>query len=92
MGVLTEEQFQMIWERRGLKHRIGRFRNWLVERGLNKMITSRKVQEHFRRVLHDFLVMDVEETEDGRQSIAASNPASYEAQAEIGDSTSEGRG
>jgi hypothetical protein len=73
MGALTQDQLDDIWNRAGLKHRIGRFRNWLVERGLSTHVNSVKIQKHFYEVLSAFLVIGVEETLDGKQSIPQSS-------------------
>lgn len=65
--MLTQEQLDMIWNERGLKLRIGRLRDWLVERGLKSFISSEKLQRHFYEVLLAFFVKDHKETENGQK-------------------------
>lgn len=68
MGVLTKEQLDLVWNERGLKHRIGRLRGWLLQRGLHPFISAEKLQRHVYEVLLAFFVKDHEETEDAQKT------------------------
>lgn len=53
---LTEEQFEEIWEARGMKYRIDEFHVALLNRGLGTYIDRPKFRKMLRDILMRFLV------------------------------------
>lgn len=72
MGLLSAEEFEQVWEEQGLKHRIARFHQFLLERGLQPMsVPDYLFIEHVKDdILTAFLVKGVKEHADGRQEYA----------------------
>lgn len=68
MSYLTEEQLNEVWEERGLKDKMIRFRKFLVERGLLPLaVTERLFLDHVHdEILNNFFVKGVKYHKDGR--------------------------
>jgi len=68
MGVLSEEQLDHVWDEKGLRRRMIKFRKFLIERGLSPISVSEHIfLDHIKEeVLHAFFVKGVSYTEDGR--------------------------
>jgi hypothetical protein len=68
MGVLTEEQLEHVWEEKGLKRRMIKFREFLIERGMSPISVNKHIfLDHIKEeVLYAFFVKGVKYTEDGR--------------------------
>lgn len=75
VGVITQAQLDELWEKNGLKNRIGRFRYWLRQRGLYEHVTEEKLQGHFYEVLQAYFVKGLKETTDERTSGSPGNAA-----------------
>jgi len=72
MGVLSQEQLDLVWNEHGLKHKMARFYKYLRERGLLPLSVPR--DSFLRHMKHDildaFLVKGVQEDKDGRRLFA----------------------
>lgn len=85
MGLpLTEEEIDQVWETQGMKHRVSRFRKFLIERGLGPMIVSedvlaRHIKEEF---LINFFVKGVVEDARGRQKFPTEADSNAEGEEE----------
>jgi hypothetical protein len=76
VGLLTKDQVDEIWERKGLRFRAKRFRKYLISMGLGPMTVSEDV---FLRHIHDeflinFFVKGVREDARGRQEFPSDEP------------------
>lgn len=65
--MLTKEQLDNVWKDQGMKYRMRRFHAYLTDRGLMPYINVNKFSSHVYELLHQFLVLDLTETKDGKQ-------------------------
>jgi hypothetical protein len=72
MGLITQEQLDGLWNESGLRQRIGRFRSWLLQRGLYTHVSERLLQEHFYEVLKEYLVKG--RIDAGQEATGSSRP------------------
>lgn len=76
MGLLTPDQVEEVWERKGLKFRAKRFRKFLIQHGLGPMVVSEDVflRHIYEEFLINFFVKGVREDVRGKQEFPTDEP------------------
>lgn len=67
VATLKQEELDQVWNEQGLVWKVGRFRTWLVERGLLSSISEEKFQSHMYELLQAFFVKGRVENKDGTE-------------------------